>query len=129
MRLEDDETGSQWPKSVQVEINNALRVALGYRMEDRISIKDLYDKTGSLSYNQLVIQSTQRLTEATSKGDCSCLMDFYTTEEPIRTTRSSERGDLPTTIPMPGFRHQSSRLWNSLSDKKLPKKLLGNYPL
>jgi hypothetical protein len=27
MRLEEDETGSQWPKSVQVEINNALRVA------------------------------------------------------------------------------------------------------
>jgi hypothetical protein len=31
---------------------------------------------------------------------------------------------------MPGFRHQSSRLWNSFkSDKTLPKKLLGNYPL
>jgi hypothetical protein len=40
------------------------------------------------------------------KGDCSGLMGFYSTEEPIRTTRSSERGDLPTTIPMPGFRHQ-----------------------
>jgi hypothetical protein len=55
---------------------------------------------------------------------------LYSTEEPIRTTRSSKRGDLPTTIPMPGFRHQSSRLWNSLSDdKKLQKKILGNYPL
>jgi retron-type reverse transcriptase len=128
MRLED-ESGSQWPKSVQVEINNALRVALGYRMEDRISINDLHDKTGSLSYNQLVIQSTQKLTEAILKGDCSGLMDFYSTEEPIRTTRSSERGDLPTTISKTGFRHQSSRLWNSLSDKTLPKKLLGNYPL
>jgi hypothetical protein len=78
----------------------------------------------------LVIQSTQRLTEAILKGDCSGLMDFYSTEEPIITTRSSKRGDLPTTIPMPGFRHQSSRLWNSFkSDKTLPKKLLGNYPL
>jgi hypothetical protein len=56
-------------------------------------------------------------------------VDFYSTEESIRTTRSSERGDLPTTIPMPGFRHQSSRLELFLSDdKKLPKKLLGNYP-
>jgi hypothetical protein len=45
-------------------------------MEDRISIKDLHDKSGSLSYNQLVIQSTQRLTEAILKGDCSGLMDF-----------------------------------------------------
>jgi hypothetical protein len=119
----------QWPKSVQVEINNALRVALGYKMDDRISIKDLHEKTNSLTYNQLVIQATQRLTEAILKGDCSGLMDFYSTEEPIRTTRSSERGDLPTTIPMPGFRHQSSRLWNSLSDKKLPKTVLKNYPL
>jgi hypothetical protein len=65
-----------------------------------------------------------------SKRDCSGLMDFYSTEEPIRTTRSSERGDLPTTIPMPGFRHQSSRLWNSFkSDKTLPKKLLGKLPI
>jgi hypothetical protein len=54
----------QWPKSVQVEINNALRVALGYKMDDRISIKDLHEKTNSLTYNQLVIQATQRLTEA-----------------------------------------------------------------
>jgi hypothetical protein len=91
--------------------------------------KDLHDKTGSLSYYQLVIQSTQRLTEAILKDDCSGLKDFYSTEEPIRTTRSSERGDLPTTIPKTGFIHQSSRLWNSLSDKTLPKKLLGNYPL
>jgi hypothetical protein len=33
------ESRGQWPKSVQVDINNALRVALGYRIEDRISIK------------------------------------------------------------------------------------------
>jgi hypothetical protein len=39
MRLKEDEPGSLWPKSVQVEINNALRVALGYKMEYRISIK------------------------------------------------------------------------------------------
>jgi hypothetical protein len=39
MRLKEDEQGSLWPKSVQVEINNALRVALGYKMEYRISIK------------------------------------------------------------------------------------------
>jgi hypothetical protein len=97
---------------------------------ENYGLKYLHDKTGSLSYNQLVIQSTQRLTEAILKGDCSGLMDFYSTEEPIRTTRSPERGDLPTTIPMPRFRHQSSRLWNSFkSDKTLPKKLLGNYPL
>jgi hypothetical protein len=76
-----------------------------------------------------VIQATQRLTEAILKGDCSGLMDFYSTKEPIRTTRSSVRGDLPTTIPMSGFRHQSSRLWNSLSNKKLPKKVLKKYPL
>jgi hypothetical protein len=88
----------QWPKSVLVEINNALRVALGYKIDD------------SLTYNQLVIQATQRLTEAILKGDCSGLMDFYSTEEPIRTTRSSERGDLPTTIPNPNAWIQKSEL-------------------
>jgi hypothetical protein len=79
------------------------------------SIKYLHEKTSSLTYNQLLIQATQRLTEAILKGDCSGLMDFYSTEEPKGTIRSSERGDL---MPwMPGFRHQSSRLWYSLSDK------------
>jgi hypothetical protein len=55
MRLEEDKPCSQWPKSVQVEINNALRVALaiGSKMEDRISIKDLYEKTSSLTYKPL----------------------------------------------------------------------------
>jgi hypothetical protein len=49
--------------------------------KDKISIKDLHEKTSSLTYNQLVIQATQRLTEAILKGDCSGLMDFYSTEE------------------------------------------------
>jgi hypothetical protein len=67
-------------------------------------------------------KNTYVLTEAILKGDCRGLVDVYNIEqESIRTTRSSKRGDLPTTIPKPGFRHQSSRLWNSFSDKKITK--------
>jgi hypothetical protein len=59
---------------------------------DHISVEDLLDRTNSLSYNQLVIQATQRLTNSIIKGDCKGLKDFFEFEcdlESKRTTRST----------------------------------------
>jgi hypothetical protein len=54
---------------VQVQVNNALRLALGVKKMGHISVEELLDRTNSLSYNQLVIQATQRLTSSIIKGD------------------------------------------------------------
>jgi hypothetical protein len=71
---------------------------------DHISVEDLLERTNSLSYNQLVIQSTQRLTSSILKGDCKGLKDFFECDlEPKRTTRSSDQENLeaPTMINIP----------------------------
>jgi hypothetical protein len=81
-------------------------------------VEELLDKTKSLSYSQLVIQATQRLTSSIIKGDCKGLKDFFDCDlEVKRTTRSSDKGYLqpPTmnNIPSQGFRYQSVKLWSS----------------
>jgi hypothetical protein len=40
-------------------------------------LEELLDRTNSLIYNQLVIQSTQRLTISIVKGDCKGLKDLF----------------------------------------------------
>jgi hypothetical protein len=85
---------------VQVQINNALRLALGVMKIDQISAEELLDRINSLAYNQLVIQVTQRLTSSIIKGDCKGLKGFFECDlEGKRTTRSSVKGDLlPPTL-------------------------------
>jgi retron-type reverse transcriptase len=138
MRLSELDQKSQWPCKVQVQVNNALRLALGVKKMDHISVEELLDRTNSLSYNQLVIQATQRLTSSIIKGDCKGLKGFFECDlESKRTTRSSVKGDLlpPTmkNIPSQGFRHQSVKLWNSktsvdMQNAKMTKMQLRTFP-
>jgi hypothetical protein len=137
MRLSDRESPTQLSKSIQVQINFALRCVLGLSLKDQVSVKTLNEMTNSLTLNQLVIQATNRLTTNIINGDCKGLKDFYITEESkklTRTTRSTENGDLITTtvqnVPHPGFRNQSAQLWNTLTNdrKNLSKLSLSNYP-
>jgi hypothetical protein len=112
MRLSDIESPTQLSKSIQVQINFALRCVLGLSLEDKVSVKKLHERTNFLTLNQFVIQATNRLTTNIINGDCRGLQDFYITEESkklTRITRSTENGDLITTtiknIPNPGFRN------------------------
>jgi hypothetical protein len=79
-----------------------------------------------------VIQATNRLTVNIFNGDCKGLENFYDkNEEPKRTTRFTEKGDMipPSmrNVPYQGFRVQSIKLWNSLSnDRKISKLSLIN---
>jgi hypothetical protein len=139
MRLSELDPKGQGPCKVQVQVNNALRLALGVKKMDHISVEELLDRTNCLSYNQLVIQATQRLTNSIIKGDCKGLEGFFECDlESKRTTRSSVKGDLlpPTmkNIPSQGFRHQSVKLWNSWSQNvdmrkaKLTKMQMRTFP-
>jgi hypothetical protein len=137
MRPNEIDIKSLGPCRVQVQINNALRLALGLGVH--ISVEELLDRTNSLTYNQLVIQATQRLTSSIIKGDCKGLKDIFQCDlEVKRTTRSSDKGNLqpPTmkNVPSQGFRHQSAKLWNSKTsvdewNAKLTTLQLRNYTL
>jgi hypothetical protein len=60
MRLSELDQKSQWACKVQVQVNNALWMALGVTKMDHIAVEELMERFNSLSYNQLVIQATQR---------------------------------------------------------------------
>jgi hypothetical protein len=88
IRLTEKDTATKLSKSVQIEINNALRCALGLSRKDHVTVIDLHEKTKSLTFNQLVIQATNRLTANIFSGDCKGLENFYEQkEQPTRTTR------------------------------------------
>jgi hypothetical protein len=129
-----EESESQLSKKIQVQVNNALRLVLGVKLKDHIAVKVLQEKTNTLSFNQLVIQATHRLTEKILSGDCKGLKDFYDKmEEPTRITRSTDKGDLTTTtvknIPNPGFRAQIIILYNKLTiDRKISSISLKKFP-
>jgi hypothetical protein len=50
MRLSEIDLKSQGPCRVQVQVNNALRLALGVKKIDHISVEELLDRTNSLSH-------------------------------------------------------------------------------
>jgi hypothetical protein len=139
IRLSEDVSVSQWSKRLQVQINNALRVTLGVKRDDHVSVKELHEKTGCLTFNQLVIQATHRLTASILKGDSKGLDKFYYTEEDEEqmTTRATKKGLLKTpsvkNIQPQGFRIQSTKLWNSLSEDnrnvKMTTQEMRKYPL
>jgi hypothetical protein len=110
MRLNEIDIKSLGSCGVQVQINNVRRLALGVRKIDHISVEELLDRTNSLTFNQLVIQASQRLTSSINIGDCKGLKDFFQCDlEVKRKTRSSDKGNQqpPTmkNIPSQGFRH------------------------
>jgi hypothetical protein len=100
MRLSEDVSVSQWSKRLQVQINNALRVAFGVKRDDHVSVKELHEKTGCLTFNQLVIQATHRLTASILKGDSEGLNKFFYTEEDEEqmTTRATKKDFLTVSI-------------------------------
>jgi hypothetical protein len=71
------------------------RCSTGGQIKRHIAVKVLQEKTNTLSFNQLVIQATHRLTEKILSGDCKGLLkDFYDKmEETTRITRSTDKGD------------------------------------
>jgi hypothetical protein len=87
MRLSNRESQTQLSKSIQVQINFALRCVLELSLEDKVSVKKLHERTNSLTLNQLVIQATNRLTTNIINGDCRGLQDFYITEESKKLTK------------------------------------------
>ena len=103
--------------AIQVQLNNAMRVALGVKRSDHVPIQELLDRTNCLSHNQMCAQATLSLTWQIQKGTCKGLERFFDKEEiPRRDTKSTARGDIRctarTSISQNSFRYQAAKLWN-----------------
>jgi hypothetical protein len=62
LRLSDQDKKNQWTEAVQKQLNTALRVVLGVNLSDKVSTNELHSMTNMFTFNQIAIQSTQKIT-------------------------------------------------------------------
>ena len=117
IRLSDIHGTNGLMKEIQVEINRGLRIVLGVRLADKISIADLSAKVGVPSINQLAAEVTLMEIWKTFQMDLPASSSFVWLDDYTeRTTRNSGRKLL--SIPAPGgsqagrFIRNATTLWN-----------------
>jgi hypothetical protein len=143
LRFSDEDPKNCYMEAVQKQLNAALRVVLGVKISDKVSIYDLHSMTNMLTFNQIAIQATQKLTWNIMSDKSKGLKGFYGSlekphQEDERKLRSSHQGRLE--IPSrnnintnSSFKEKSRDLWNELKvgdrwAKKLPKKVIKSFP-
>jgi hypothetical protein len=62
LRLSVQDSKYYCMEAVQKQLNAALRVVLGVKLSDKVSINELHSMTNMLTLNQIAIQSIQKLT-------------------------------------------------------------------
>jgi hypothetical protein len=118
IRLKEEDPISQEYKSIQVALNNVMRMLCKKKISDHVQISELLRLTGFLSFNQLAAQSILTLMWQINREADHPLKRLLarTTTMANMETRSSTRGDLE----LPGgsrllrasFLHQAVQLWN-----------------
>jgi hypothetical protein len=122
-------------EAVQKQLNAALKVVLGVKLSDKVSINELHSMTNMLTFNQIAIQSTQKLTWniVNDKGFHSILEKPQEEERQLRSSDQARLNAPLRTYSKNSFKVKSSDLWNKLdySDrwaKKLPKNVIKSFP-
>jgi hypothetical protein len=140
LRLSVQDSKNYCMEAVQKQLNAALRVVLGVKLSDKVSINELHSMTNMLTLNQIAIQSIQKLTWNIVNDKSKGLKGFHVIperpQEDERQLRSSDQGRLDPplrTNSNNSYRVKSSDLWNKLeySDrwaKKLPINVIKSFP-
>jgi exonuclease III len=140
LRLSSQDKKNQWMEAVQKQLNASLRVVLGVKLSDKVSVNELHSMTNMLTFNQIAIQSTQGLTWNILNDKSKGLRGFHSIlekpQEEERQLRSSDQGRLDPplrTNSNNSFKVKSSDLWNKLEycdrwAKKLPKNVIKSFP-
>ena len=106
-------------KDIQVVLNNAMRIAAGYKLKDRVPIVDLVHTTNIQPVNHMSAQSKLSLAWLAIKDVEHPLHDVFTNESscPFASSRSRSRGDLRTTaktsLGQRNFPEPAIRMWNT----------------
>jgi len=107
---------------LQVEINKGLRIVIGVKISDRVSISELLSKVNVPSVNQLATEVTLFETWKMINMDLPMSASFVRLDEySTRTTRNTGKNLL--SIPPPGgsaagkFVRNSTMLWNAATEE------------
>jgi hypothetical protein len=119
VRMSQEEPVNKEQKSIQVIINDMLRIICGKKRRDQVPVSSLLQETGLLSFNQLAVQAVLSLAwkiQVMENHPLIHLMPKITSSTNI-VTRSQERGNVET--PSGGnkirnsFIYQAAKLWNA----------------
>jgi hypothetical protein len=98
LRLSEQDKKNFSMEAVQKQLNAALRVVLGVKLSDKVSINELHSMTNMLTFNQIAIQSTQKLTWNIVNDKSKGLKGFHSIlekpQEEERQLRSSDQARL-----------------------------------
>ena len=120
IRLKESDPVPEEENSVQVALNDIMRLLCNVQRRDQTSINKLLQETGLLSFNQLSAQSVLLLTWKIVHGHCPSLSHLtqVVSSNSTRVSRSQAKGDLVVPgklkkFPKNCFRVQAAKLWNA----------------
>ena len=102
---------------LQIGINNAMRIAVGCRLADKVSVEDLVHRTGIQTVNRMSAQSKLMLAWQGINVPGSPLDEFFPRVQSHSGSRARQRGDVcassKTSVGQRNFPETAIRLWNS----------------
>ena len=106
-------------QKLQVLQNNLMRMMLGKKREDRISVDTLLQETGFQSVNQMIVQHTSgEMHKILNKDSIPFIQEMVVKKEiGSYTMRSKDDGKLqviPIKDKLSGFVQNSAKIWNQL---------------
>ena len=114
-RLSENDPVNGLMKTLQITINNGLRVALGVKKAHKIQVSKLHDQCKASTLNHLAIQSILKLTSLILEGKCDGLKGFFDEDEIGHEyfTRSQAKGLLENSMKGTCFRQHGICIWNA----------------
>ena len=116
VRLTEEDTPNGDMKSLQVLINNALRIALGVKRIEKWSVERLHAETNNTTLNRMAIKATFKLTKLAMNDKCRGLDGFFENNKIAHNqcTRSSMSNQLQISSHVVSFRLNAVKIWNSV---------------
>ena len=124
LRIEEEEPQKEEIKSLQILVNNALRMASGIKKSDKVNLEKLHELCSAKSINRIAVESVHQLMRKAMSGECLGLVSFFdknVISHPC-STRSVTEGRLVPPAYSQGFRWQAIRTWNKFGDNNLSSK-------
>ena len=124
-RLAEEDPLNEERQSLQVLLNNALRIALGVKRRDRISSEKLHEIAGVLSLNRMSITAIHKVvkTSLSGKGGLKNFFQENVIKHEGLVTRSMMEGKLSPPNHQDGFRWHAIKIWNKFGEAINPNML------
>ena len=122
-RIDENEPKCKQMTDLQTALNKALRIVINVKKMDRISNKELYERTGTLSVNQMCGEDQLRLIWNSLSNQDSPLIQIFNSDCGPSTmlSRSKARGDLRTTSKTStgqrNLPHSAITIWNKFANQ------------